>query len=246
MRACETRAAWEALPLVDVAAVTGGAPFLVLSPHPDDESLGTGGLIAASVAAGVPVHVAVLTDGAGSHPRSRRVPPAALVALRRRETAMAGAALGLRPDALTHLDLPDTRAPTQGPAFDEAVRRLLALADAAGARTVLTTWRHDPHCDHEAAAAMARAMRDADPGLALWAYPIWGWHLDDEAEVDEAMPTGVRVDVTGWLDAKRAAIAAHVSQMTTLIDDDPEGFRFTPALLAPFERHWEVLVKVPS
>ena len=54
----------------------GGA--LVLAPHPDDESLGTGGLIAACVAEGRRVHVAVVSDGAASHPGSRAWPPARL------------------------------------------------------------------------------------------------------------------------------------------------------------------------
>jgi LmbE family N-acetylglucosaminyl deacetylase len=45
--------------------------------------------------------------------------------------------------------------------------------------------------------------------------------------------------VTSWLDAKRAAIAAHASQMTDLIDDDPLGFHFDAASVAPFLGHFE-------
>src|SRR5690606_16204888 len=42
----------------------------VIAPHPDDESLGCGGLIAALAADGRAVQVVFVTDGAGSHPNS--------------------------------------------------------------------------------------------------------------------------------------------------------------------------------
>ena len=44
--------------------------------------------------------------------------------------------------------------------------------------------------------------------------------------------------------AKQAAIACHRSQTTTMIDDDPAGFRLTPDVLARFagdtETFWEL------
>jgi LmbE family N-acetylglucosaminyl deacetylase len=58
-------------PIISVRELTGGAPFVVLSPHPDDETLGTGGLIADARATGQEVDVIVVTDGSGSHPRSK-------------------------------------------------------------------------------------------------------------------------------------------------------------------------------
>ena len=36
---------------------------MVISPHPDDESIGCGGTICRHVAAGEPVHVELLTSG---------------------------------------------------------------------------------------------------------------------------------------------------------------------------------------
>lgn len=234
-----------AMPTGTLDTVTRGEPFMVLSPHPDDESLGVGGLIAAACAAGQRVDVVVISDGAGSHPRSTRYPPDALVALRKLETERAAAALGLPPGRLTHLDLPDTAVPAEGPGFQAALDRIAGVVRNAGARTVLVTWGRDPHCDHEAAYAMAKALRARDPALRLWAYAIWGRHLDPDAPVDEPRPTGYRIDVAPWLAAKRAAIAAHASQMTDLIDDDPEGFRFTPDKLAPFLQPVEELFEVP-
>ncbi len=238
--------AWRSLPACSPAAFLDGRPLLVLSPHPDDESLGLGGLIAAACAMGVPVDIVTITDGAGSHPRSELYPRDRLIALRKAESAAAAAALGLSSARLHHLDLPDTQAPRRGPAFDDAVDRLGALVERTGARTVMVTWGGDPHCDHEAADAMARALRRRDPAMELWSYPIWGWHRDPDEKVDDPAPSGWQIDIEPWLPAKRAAIAAHASQMTDLIPDDPEGFRFTPATLAPFLRPVETLFKVPA
>ncbi len=70
MRADEFRHHLRDLPDGTFADITGDQPFVVLSPHPDDESLGTGGLIAAACARGQRVDVVLVTDGAGSHPKS--------------------------------------------------------------------------------------------------------------------------------------------------------------------------------
>lgn len=246
MRAGDFLAALAALPVCEPGDFLGGRPLVVLSPHPDDESLGVGGLIAAACARGTPVDVVILTDGAQSHPRSTLFPPDRLVGQRKAEAAEAVERLGLSRDRLHHLDLPDTLVPTDGPLFDAAVDRLAAIVREAGASNVLVTWNRDPHCDHEAAAAMARALRRRDPALALWFYPIWGWHLDPETAIDEPPPEGWRIDIGPWTKAKHAAIDAHASQMTDLIPDDPEGFRFTPTTIAPFRQSFEVLFKVPA
>ena len=246
MRVAAIHEAWRALPCATPGDVTGHRPFVVISPHPDDESLGLGGLIAASRQAGIDVRVVIVSDGSRSHPNSRRYPTERLVALRRDEADAAARHLGLAPGSVTHLDLPDAAVPLDGLAFDAAVAHLAAVADAAQAGAVFVTWAHDPHCDHEAAAAMARCLRDHRPNLAYWCYPIWGWHLDRSQEVDAPPPRGHRIDIAPWRAQKERAIAAHLSQMTDLIDDDPEGFRFTPDTLAPFLQPVETVFEMPA
>src|SRR5690554_4503385 len=44
------------------------APILVASPHPDDETLGCGGLIARCAQLNIPVTVLAMTNGEASHP----------------------------------------------------------------------------------------------------------------------------------------------------------------------------------
>ncbi|HEX2943304.1 MAG TPA: PIG-L family deacetylase, partial [Rhodopila sp.] len=70
-RAADHHRAWRSLPLGTLDHIAGTGTCLILAPHPDDESLGCGGLIATAVAAGRAPLVVILTDGAGSHPNSR-------------------------------------------------------------------------------------------------------------------------------------------------------------------------------
>src|SRR5947199_6892968 len=107
-RAAEVLAALRSLLVADYDVITGGEPVLVLAPHADDESCGCGGLIAEASARGRPIAVAALTDGTGSHPHSRAYPPAKLAALREGEAREAVSALGLAPDRIRFLGLPDT------------------------------------------------------------------------------------------------------------------------------------------
>ena len=235
------RAAEKLPETADPRAVLGDGPALVLAPHPDDELLGCGGLIAAAAAAGLPLRVVVVSDGTGSHPA---VPPARLKALREAETRAAIAALGLPPKALGFLGLADQGVPAEGAGRDAAVAAILAGGAPA---TILATWRHDPHADHAATFAIAEALARALPGARLLAYPVWGWaHAWPIAGFPlppaprlAAPPRGHRFDISRWLPAKRAAIAAHRSQTGGL----PGGFTLPAAALALADRPFEILLE---
>ncbi|MFC7690277.1 PIG-L deacetylase family protein [Paeniroseomonas aquatica] len=103
------------LPYADLDSITGGRTTLVLAPHPDDESLGCGGLIAEACARGRPPVVAVLTDGTMSHPNSPSHPAPRLRALREAEAQAAVESLGLGAHRLYFLGLRDSAVPTEGP-----------------------------------------------------------------------------------------------------------------------------------
>ena len=241
MTAAEFLAAAADLPIGTLADVTDGGGLVVVAPHPDDESLGCGGLIAAACAAGVDVRLIVVSDGIGSHPNSRRYPPARLRALREEETRYAAAALGLDATAVQFLRLPDRSVPAHGAAAAAASDAIVAAAQACRARAVCVTWRHDPHCDHAASACLVDAARERLGGTRVFAYPVWGWALPAGTEVG-GPPTGLRLDVSRHLPAKAAAIAAHRSQTTSLIDDDPGGFRLAPEMIARLTGRYEILL----
>ena len=80
---------WRALPVGSLDDVIGTGTCLILAPHPDDESLGCGGLIAACCAAARPPLVVILTDGSQSHPQSNLHSPPKLAALREAEATEA-------------------------------------------------------------------------------------------------------------------------------------------------------------
>ncbi|MEP6561765.1 MAG: PIG-L family deacetylase, partial [Nakamurella sp.] len=65
--------------------LTGLRRLVVISAHPDDETLGAGALIATAARLGVPITVIVATAGEGSHPDSPTHRPDQLAVIRRRE-----------------------------------------------------------------------------------------------------------------------------------------------------------------
>ncbi|TGD98327.1 PIG-L deacetylase family protein [Methylobacterium nonmethylotrophicum] len=243
MRADAFLEAAAALPVRSLRDLVASGGIVVVAPHPDDESLGCGGLIAEASACGIPVRLVVVSDGVGSHPNSPSHPPARLRTLRESETLAAAAALGLAPDHVAFLRLPDRFVPACGPEAEAAAVAIAAAARSCGAGALFVTWEHDPHCDHAASAALARRARALLGGVPLYAYPVWGWTLPPEAEVGPP-PRGARLAIGRHRARKAAAITAHRSQTTDLIADDPGGFRLELAMLARFAGEHEIFLEV--
>ena len=212
--------------------------LLLVVPHPDDETLGCGMALAAAGAAGRDILLALVTDGEGSHPRSPSVDAVALKQLRADElTGALEELLGGGTARVERLGLPDGRSdPAQLPAA-----RLLALQERARAmrvRSVWTTWRHDPHCDHRTAALLAERIAGA-LGAALWEFPVWG-RFGDRGEAPADLR---RFHAPEHGAAKRRALARHRSQFTRLIADDPTAFLMPPALLRHFRDAPELFLR---
>jgi LmbE family N-acetylglucosaminyl deacetylase len=236
--AAEALRAAERLPLRTLSQVLEGRPFVVIAPHPDDESLACGGLLALASREGIRAAIVIVSDGAGSHPGSRAWPPARLAALREREGRRAAEALGMRSSDVIFLRLPDRYVPSEGAEAEAAVAKIARCIEPLRAGSAFVTWRHDPHCDHQACYTLARAVQRRSPGLKLYEYTVWGGQLPAKSQVDPVRG-GFRLAIEDVLEAKRRAIAEHRSQTTGLIDDDPAGFRLGADHLARFDLPYE-------
>jgi LmbE family N-acetylglucosaminyl deacetylase len=239
----EVLAAAHSLPFRPLREVLEDRPFIVIAPHPDDESLACGGLIAEACEQGLRAKVIIVSDGAGSHPNSKTYPPDRLSALREDEAKQAGAELGLKPEDMLFLRLPDRFVPHQGPGAERAIEAIADCTREIRAGSLFVSWRHDPHCDHEASYRIAREVQLRVGEIRLFEYIVWGHTLPPVTEIDP-IRSGFRIRVDRKaMEKKRRAISAHRSQTTALIDDDPGGFMFNQIELAHFDRPYEFFLE---
>lgn len=220
---------------------------LVVIPHPDDEALGCGGLLALLHRAGHAVQAVLVSDGTMSHPNSLDFPPAARRAVRETELRLSLNILGAEDENLLTLGLPDSQVPSAGPAFDAAAGQLRELLRRQKPATLLVPWRRDPHPDHR---ATSRLVRAALAGLSqpprVLEYIVWAWQRAVEADLPqpEDHVQGFRLNIRPVLNRKRRAIAAHRSQVTPgIFTDDPAGFLLSNEMLAHFEVPYEVFLE---
>ena len=216
---------------------------MVIAPHPDDETLGCGGLIAQCVREGRAVHTVFVTDGSASHPGSKTWDRPRLAAEREVEAEEALRRLGAGGEPRSFLRLADAAMPVAGSAeHAAAVAAIAAVLDELRPGLVVLPWRRDPHCDHRDSWALAMAAVAAcGRPVAVLEYAIW---LDElGAPGDQPLPGEVeRVSLAVSGEHKREALRAHRSQMGALVLDDPGGFVLEPEtierLTGPEEVYW--------
>lgn len=221
---------------------TLGRKVLVIAPHPDDETLGCGGVIALLAHQRSEFYIVFVTDGGASHPRSIAWPRQRLTRRREAEATEALRRLGATHASRRFLRLSDAAMPEPNSAeWDAALSELAGIIKNFQPDLALLPWRRDPHCDHRNSWQLTHAaLRRIGARPVVLEYAIWLDELgtpEDQPRPEEACR--VAYDISNVLIAKRAAIAAHVSQTTSLINDDPTGFRLTPATLARLVRSTE-------
>lgn len=214
--------------------------LIVVAAHPDDETLGAGGLMRRAAAEGARVSVIVATDGEASHPESPTHTPDALRTRRRLEVIEAVSRLA--PSArVQFLSIPDGEIDAQRRVVEDAVAALLDGADAAPTRTlVVTPWSGDGHRDHRAVSHAAREA--ASPrGVRHLGYPIWMWHWGTPNDVPWADALAVPLSEDERM-RKVAALRAHTSQVEALSSQPGDEAIVPPRLLAHFTRDREVFL----
>ena len=235
-------AAWAASGLIDGARaldLAGLRRLIVVAAHPDDESLGAGGLIAQSAAAGAEVTVVVATAGEASHPQSPTFGPARIAGIRRAEVRAALSRLA--PTAvLCQLDLPDGRLSATGTELAAEIGSL--VGDSGSGTWLVAPWRHDRHPDHAAAAKAAREVAERT-GCRLLEYPIWAWHWASPGDgtLEPGMLTALLLSPASRT-AKDQALAAHRSQVDPLSAAAGDEAVVPPGFRDHFRRPQEVFV----
>jgi LmbE family N-acetylglucosaminyl deacetylase/SAM-dependent methyltransferase len=202
--------------------------FVVMAAHPDDETLGAGGLLARLHALGADVEVLLCTAGEGSHPDSETVRPEQLGATRLEEFAAAMDALG-HAGSWRFLGLPDGGLQERRPELETHLRESIGRHPGRPEQLVIVAPYHaDGHADHDALGTVAAEVA-RDGGHALLEYPIWYWLWASPDNPDWQSWASLPLDPAEHA-AKATALRAHASQVRALSGspgDEPllgEGF----------------------
>jgi len=201
-------------------------PTLIMAPHPDDETLAAGGLIATLRLAGVDVVVAAVTDGENAYPDTP-----GLGELRAREQQHALHRLGVPLHKIVRFHLPDSAVNAHE---DTLLERLIPLVSPG--MHVVAPWSRDFHPDHEACGRAAEAVA-LKTGALLTSWLFWTWHRGTpQMLATERLRSFPLSDAA--MSAKADALDCHHSQLT-----HESGEPILPAhLLAPARRNFETFL----
>ena len=214
--------------------------LIVVAAHPDDESLGAGGLIASCATRGIRVKVIVVTDGAASHPDSPTRTPSQIARDRAAEIT----------EAVSHLD-PRAEVVRLGFAdggtlqFREQISAELNrhVDGAEGSVVIVAPFRGDGHRDHRVVGELSAEIAEAR-GYGLLEYPIWLWHWANPT--DERVPFADFVALPldpAAIAAKSRAISAHATQVDPLSGEAGDERVLHPEFLEHFQRPTELFVQ---
>lgn len=210
---------------------------VIVAPHPDDETLGCGGLACRMTAAGTPVHFVFVTDGAASH---SAIPGPELRAMREREAVEAVARLGGTRESISFLAIPDGRAMDH---VKDIAGGLHYIFEQFRPTQVFVPHPEDPMPDHGAVhRGTLKALRRYGAPVTVFEYPVWYWFhwpwvplaghpaglwkkalrqtFRTRLGTRAVRSLNVRINIARELPRKREALAAHVSQV-----EKPAGAR---------------------
>ncbi len=207
---------------------------MVISPHPDDETLGCGGTILRKLETGAHVSVVYMTRGERSH--TRFVSPAKMGIIRQREAIQACKSIGI-PESDVHF-LPFQSAGTwKGTGSlekgkEEAEREILSKLDDSEPRHIFMPYPGGEHPDHIATNHIVRRVLESHGISKAFEYPVWFWnHWPwvgfnwDPDRVLGFIRKSISASIKFWtdfscsiyvgdlLERKRQALENHVSQM---------------------------------
>ncbi len=203
------------------------ADVTVVAPHPDDETLGCGGLIAVAAERGLRLTVVSVTDGEAAPVDQKH-----LADVRHRELRQSLKALGATKACLVRLRLPDGNLSR---CVNELIAKVRPHVHPKG--YVFAPTPGDGHPDHEAVALACNRLGQRI-GVEVIGYPVWAWVHREVAELEPL--DAVRFDLPDWaVEAKERAMSAFESQLVA--EHGPPIV--PPHVLQHFRRPFEVFVR---
>jgi len=194
----------------------------VVAPHPDDATLGAGGLIQTCAELGYEITIILVTDGDARPAIGQR-----------RCGELRSALMRLAPDGarVTRLCFTyDKIAPFQGELLEALVKTVPHDC------TLVAPYENDGHSDH-IATSHASQMAALALGVPCVRYPIWAWYGSTPQELRTHPLRRVTLAEPARL-AKQQALACHESQ----IESRGSGAIVRLNALPYFERPYEVFI----
>ena len=204
-------------------------PILIASPHPDDETLGCGGLIARCTTQGCSITVLSITNGEASHPGDHAWQEK-LGEIRKNEQYRALKALGVAEPEVVPLGLPDGGLERiSREQYERIEARILEVMQARKIRTVFVPAVDDCHSDHRITARLLAAVALKHPVEYFFSYQIWPPEM--RPPWVSATEEDYRHDISDLIDLKREAVYQYRSQRDVIDPSHSEGFKMPEALL---------------
>ncbi len=225
------------LQMIESLLTSSGASVVVIAPHPDDESIATGGLIQLALKLGARVTVVVLTDG-DDNPWPQRVMERRLSigsserarwGIRRREEVRSAlAVLGVTGASTRYFGLHDQGVTNSLVAhFESSIAMLTDVFREVRPTTMVIPGLADRHPDHSAAHVMCCvALASCGSSARLLSYMVHG----DCNVASTECPLDANTTAK-----KQRAVNAHTSQLIlsrkriTKYAQRPERFAIEPA-----------------
>lgn len=151
---------------------------LIVAPHPDDEVIGCGGLIARLVEEGRTPQIIVMTGGDGSHNGCCQIAKELLVKARRELTRNALSILGVPENYLHELDFPDGGIDNTLPQIEQ----LKTLLSELKPDSIFVPHWGEGWSDHVRTAQIIRELAPTD--VSIWEYCVWVWYYNVWRDID--------------------------------------------------------------
>lgn len=219
-------------------------PAIVFSPHFDDETLGCGGLIIKKKRAGADIKIVFMTDGTGSH--RNLMSPEDLAAVRLAEAIDAAKVMGLERADVIALGFEEQKL---GLHRNVAAEQVAQILDWYRPEEIWIPHSREPLIwspDHrETTRVVKEAARRTGRDYAVFEYPVWLWFnypwidlpaasfretlrlirtsLSGAFGLHLTRTCRLELDIGDVLELKRAALAAHRSQMMRFNADPDWG-----------------------